>query len=81
MPNGAPPANYIQQLVPIFDWSKFNRDNQPIHPIFDDSYWLVSLADLFGSYLSLVLEIICILDDFHNYPYLRIMCIINLALF
>lgn len=39
MPNGAPPANYIQQLVPIFDWSKFNRDNQPVHPIFDDSYW------------------------------------------
>ena len=40
MSNGAPPANYIQQLVPVVDWSKFNRDSQPKHPVFDDSYWL-----------------------------------------
>ncbi|XP_075254402.1 ankyrin repeat and EF-hand domain-containing protein 1-like isoform X3 [Convolutriloba macropyga] len=39
MPNGAPPANYIQQLVPVVDWSRFTRDNQSKHPIFDDSYW------------------------------------------
>ncbi|XP_063710850.1 ankyrin repeat and EF-hand domain-containing protein 1-like isoform X2 [Symsagittifera roscoffensis] len=51
MPNGAPPASYIQQLVPLVDWSKFTRDNQPKHPIFDDSYWY--MKDSGTSYVNL----------------------------
>ncbi|XP_007670293.2 ankyrin repeat and EF-hand domain-containing protein 1 isoform X3 [Ornithorhynchus anatinus] len=39
--NGGPPFYMIETYQNITDFSKFNRDHPPIHPIQDDSAWYI----------------------------------------